>query len=38
MFKTLMRIYCDNKMIIYIVQNPVFYERTKHIGVDCHVV
>ncbi|XP_020246350.1 uncharacterized protein LOC109824225 [Asparagus officinalis] len=28
----------DNKSVIAIFINPVFYERTKYIKVDCHVV
>ena len=33
-----MLMYCDNQTVIFIVNNPVFHEKTKDIDVDCHYV
>ncbi|CAA7409258.1 unnamed protein product [Spirodela intermedia] len=33
-----MPMYCDNQIVIFIVGNFTFYERTKYIKIDCHYI
>lgn len=35
---TLMKLYCDNKFIAHIPNNPISHKRTKHSKVDCHFI
>ena len=34
----LMKIYCDNKVVIPIAHNPILHDRTKYIEVDKHFI
>ena len=33
-----MKLYCDNKVVINIVHNPIQHDRTKHVEVDRHFI
>lgn len=36
--KRRVKLYCDNKAGVYIKNNSVYQERSKHIEVDCHFI
>lgn len=35
---TLMKVYCDNKVVISITRNPTFHDKTKHLEVDKYFI
>jgi len=33
-----MHLVCDNQVVLDIVSNLIFHERSKHIGMNCHFI
>ena len=31
-------VYCDNQSVIYLVRNPMFHERSKHVDIKLHFI
>jgi hypothetical protein len=31
-------VFCDNVSLVYMTQNPVHHQRTKHVEIDLHFV